>query len=334
MKTFKIFCSILISSFWLLASGYAGYLQPVVAYITDSQGNPMVGTNVVITTWPPANAITGVATNLIANVNISENTGAGGLISNNLALGSYRLQISGYTRGVTFNVVSNPVAINVAQVGGEPVPAFANFTLAQFSDVGTMAGESTNAWTRNSYLGVSNAVSFNLATNGGPLLYSQLPWTPPTNTTAGIAYALGWTPPTNTTAGIDWALGYVPATNSYVGISNTLAFDLATNGGPIAYAQLPYTPPTNTYAGISNVLKFVIATNGAPIVNSQLTTNVLLACGLLPNASFTTNYGLIWLVYQTNGLMGQTLTNLPSGSICTTTNGQFFVLSNSTWLVK
>jgi hypothetical protein len=32
--------------------------------------------------------------------------------------------------------------------------------------------------------------------------------------------------------------------------------------------------------------------------------------------------------------MGQTLTNLPSGSICTTTNGQFFVLSNSTWLLK
>jgi hypothetical protein len=47
-----------------------------------------------------------------------------------------------------------------------------------------------------------------------------------------------------------------------------------------------------------------------------------------------TNGPCVWLSYRTNGMMGATLTNLPWGTICTTTNGQMFVLSNMVWLLK
>ena len=74
-------------------------------------------------------------------------------------------------------------------------------------------------------LGVSNAVQFVIATNGGPVGIGQLPYTPPTNT--------------------------------YSALTNVLGFVPATNGGPVAIAQLPYTPPTNSYQSLTNVLGFV-----------------------------------------------------------------------------
>jgi len=326
--------SLLNFAFLILNSAFAGYLQPTVAYITDSQGNPMVGSNVVITAWPPANAITGVGTNLIANVTLSETTGAGGFISNSLAVGNYRLQIAGYPHGVMFGVYSNAAAINISQVGSEPVPVYQNFSIKQFSDAGTMAGRSTNDFIPASYTAVSNAVAFNLATNGGPLNYAQLPWTPPTNTPASILFDLQYTPPTNTTAGIDWALGYVPLTNTYAAVSNAVGFVIATNGGPVAYSQLPYTPPTNTYAGISNVLHFVLATNGAAIAATQLQTNVLVSFWAAPWAVVTTNLGVCQFIFYTNAGPFTAFTNYPPGSFGPNTNGAFFVLSNATWLMK
>lgn len=310
---------LVFSLFAFSLSAFCGVLTPVVGYITDSQGNPYVGTNLTITAWPPTNAITGVTTNLVANLAITDTTGAGGFFSNNLAPGTYRLLIPGFTHGVIFGVVSNSTAINVAQVAGVPVTEFMNFTLAQFSDAGTMAYQSTNNWVANNYSAVSNAVQFAIATNGGPVAISQLPYTPPTN--------------------------------SYVALTNILGFIPATNGGPVGVAQLPYTPPTNTYAALTNILGFVPATNGGPVStsqlpyqpatnnaainNTQLTTNVLVSIPVAgPPASIVTNFGICWLVFYTNAAPATAFTNLPNGSFCSTTNGQFFVLSNLTWLVK
>lgn len=44
-----------------------------------------------------------------------------------------------------------------------------------------------------------------------------------------------------------------------------------------------------------------------------------------------TNNGLVWISLKTNGAP---VIAAPSGSICTTTNGQFFVRSNTVWLLK
>ena len=116
-------------------------------------------------------------------------------------------------------------------------------------------------------------------------------------------------------------------------VTNLLNYLPATNGGAISISQLPFTPITNTYAAVTNVIGFVPATNGGTIANSQLATNQLAYYGNAAG-SFTTNFGIVWLVYKTNGLMGSTWTNLPYGSFCSTTNGQFFVLSNALWLLK
>ena len=90
--------------------------------------------------------------------------------------------------------------------------------------------------------------------------------------------------------------------NGYGIVTNWLQFPPATNSPAGIIAALNYTPPTNSSATIVNGVLF---TNGFQV----------------------------WLSYKTNGLMGSTLTNLPPGSICTTTNGQIFVLSN-TWNLK
>jgi len=44
--------------------------------------------------------------------------------------------------------------------------------------------------------------------------------------------------------------------------------------------------------------------------------------------SLATNGFLVWATYQTNAAPGSQLTNLPPGSILSTTNGQMYVLSN------
>jgi hypothetical protein len=151
-------------------------------------------------------------------------------------------------------------------------------------------------------------------------------------------------------------LGYTPAPNTYAGISNSVGFVLATNGGTVFYSQLPYAPPTNSYSGISNVVGFVLATNGGAVSYSQLPytaatnsynglTNVL---GFKPRtndgytglsalsgvANIVTNGFICWVSYQTNANPGAQFTNLPMGSVCSTTNGQLFVLSNLTWNLK
>ena len=55
------------------------------------------------------------------------------------------------------------------------------------------------------------------------------------------------------------------------------------------------------------------------------------ATALVSSSGVITNAGLVWYSLKTNGVPNLAA---PSGSICTTTNGQFFVRSNSVWLLK
>jgi hypothetical protein len=53
----------------------------------------------------------------------------------------------------------------------------------------------------------------------------------------------------------------------------------------------------------------------------------------ITNASYgvITNNGLVWMSLITNNTPAWAL---PNGSICTTTNGQLFVMSNAVWVLK
>jgi hypothetical protein len=59
-----------------------------------------------------------------------------------------------------------------------------------------------------------------------------------------------------------------------------------------------------------------------------IATNDTVATSL---AGAITNLGVVWFFLQTNGTPAIAA---PSGSLCTTTNGQLFVNSNSVWLLK
>jgi len=53
---------------------------------------------------------------------------------------------------------------------------------------------------------------------------------------------------------------------------------------------------------------------------------------LTTQSGILTNGALVWYAVQTNG--NPSAVSAPNGSICTTTNGQFYVRSNATWILK
>jgi hypothetical protein len=206
----------------------------------------------------------------------------------------------------------------------------------------------------NSYSGVTSALGFIPATNSNPGIVFGLGFTPATNTYDGIANslgfapatnnfigstnALGYMPATNSSAGINFALGFTPATNTYSGITNSLGFAPATNSTAGFVAALGYTPATNSYSGLTNSLGFAPATNSTAGIVAALhytpRTNDGYIGTLTGAASLATNGFIVWASYKTNDVPGAALTNLPAGSLLTTTNGQLFVLSNLVWQAK
>ena len=66
------------------------------------------------------------------------------------------------------------------------------------------------------------------------------------------------------------------------------------------------------------------------VLNNLNVSNLLTAPSLTVSQAITNN-GIVWLSLATNNTPAVTA---PAGSICTTTNGQFFVRSNSVWLLK
>lgn len=208
----------------------------------------------------------------------------------------------------------------------------------------------------NSNAGITSALNFAPATNSNPGIVAALGFTPATNTYDGITNSLGFAPATNSFAGSTSALGYMPATNSnagivsalgftppantYFGVTNSLGFAPATNTTAGFVAALGYTPATNTYSGLTNALGFAPATNSTAGIISALKytpkTNdgYIGVSSIAATANLATNGFVVWVAYKTNDTPGGVFTNLPAGSLLTTTNGGFYVLSNLVWQAK
>jgi len=204
----------LIAALFMVAAlpSAAAYLQPFVYYGIDQGGSPL--TNLITIQAVGTNTITAYSTFIVASVPKTYQPDVNGYVSNNIALGNYILTISNYYYSVPFSISSNAAPQNISQVAGIPVTTFMNFTLAQFSDAGTMARESTNNWTRS----------------GAALAYSQLPFTPPTNTPAGLVAVLGFQPATNNAATntVIYISGLTTFTNAAGAVTN-VTFTLGTN---------------------------------------------------------------------------------------------------------
>ena len=82
-------------------------------------------------------------TNIVAAGFVKSYTPSGGMVSNVLMPGCYKLYIAALDRATTFCITESTNVQNLAQLAGFPVPLFLNFTLAQFSDAGTLAYTNT-----------------------------------------------------------------------------------------------------------------------------------------------------------------------------------------------
>jgi hypothetical protein len=192
----------------------------------------------------------------------------------------------------------------------------------------------------NSNSGIVFALGFTPATNTYDGITTSLGFAPATNTFTGSTNALGYMPATNNNPGIVFALGFAPSTNNYSGITNSLGFAPATNSTVGLISALGYTPVTNSYNGITNSLGLAPATNNTAGIAAALrytpkTNDGYIGLSSLAGAAnLSTNGFMVWVTYKTNDVPGAAFTNLPPGSLLTTTNGQLFVLSNLVWNLK
>lgn len=324
MKNYKLkikkSAAIFLSAFCLLHSAFAVYLQPFWYYGRDQFGFPITNA-ITIDSWPPTNSITANSTNLVISVPHTFLPDANGFVSNNIAIGNYRVVVSGFSPGVPFSILSNAAPVNISSTANVPVTTFMNFVLAQIIDAGTIAGRGSNDFVVNLPAAVVTAIGFQPVTNSFTGIITPLGYTPATNTYSGVTNSLGFAPPTNNYTGLTNALGFAPATNSNPGIIFALQFTPATNNFNGITNSLGYKPATNNNAGIVAALLYIPKTNDGNI-------------GLLANsvASIATNGWGMWVVLKTNDVPGPAFTNLFAGSILTTTNGGFYTLSNLVWI--
>jgi hypothetical protein len=109
--------------------------------------------------------------------------------------------------------------------------------------------------------------------------------------------------------------GYIDPVNSSVSMG---AFDAEFGSLRASNGDVRSSVGYKTYDGLTIVIDGVtgqVAAPGATITGGSITNN-----------------GLVWFTARTNG--NPSLITAPNGSICTTTNGQFYVRSNSVWLLK
>jgi len=274
---------------------------------------------------------------------------------NSLAL--YVTNVAGFS-GVGLNsygVVTNLLGLAPATNSTSGIEAALGYVPATNNNAG-IAFSLGFAPATNSNDGVTSALGYTPATNDNSGISFALGFAPATNSSAGIVSALRFNPATNTYDGVSAALGFAPATNSFVGSTNALGYTPATNSNDGITFALGFTPTTNTYSGITNSLGFAPATNSAsglvsalsytPATNSN--SGIIAALSYTPRtndgyvglaslagtADLATNGFVVWVAYKTNDVPGRAFTNLPPGSLMTTTNGQLFVLSNLVWTLK
>jgi hypothetical protein len=297
----------------------------------------------------------------VANIPDTTNFNSLALYVTNVA-GFSGLGLNSY--GVVTNLLGLPPATNSTS-GIEAalgyIPATNNNAGIAFS-LGFVPATNSNA-------GITSALGYTPATNSNPGITSALGFAPATNSDPGIIFALGFTPATNTYEGVTNSLGFAPATNTFAGSTNALGYMPATNNNPGIIFALGFTPPPNNYNGITNSLGFAPATNSTagfiaalgytPVTNSyngltnslgfapatNSTAGITAALHYTPKtndgyiglssltgtANLATNGFIVWITYKTNDIPGGAFTNLPPGSVMTTTNGGFYILSNLVW---
>jgi len=132
-------------------------------------------------------------------------------------------------------------------------------------------------------------------------------------------------------------IAVIPDTTNYQSlalyVTNLQVFSgVSQSGAAVITNLLGYIPANaantndfvrNSLAGIAGAQGYTSKTNDG---------NIGLWSGSV--ISLATNGFQVWAAYQTNAAPGPQLTNLPSGSIMSTTNGQMYVLSNLVWNLK
>jgi hypothetical protein len=245
----------------------AVYRQPFLYYGIDQFGFPVTNA-VTIEAWPPTNAITANNTNLVISVAHTFVPDANGFFSNNIAVGNYRLQVAGFTPGAPFSILSNAAPVIISQTANVPVTTFLNFTLAQFSDAGTMAYRSTNDFALVANIGSiarRGSNDFALATTVGPMAIRSTNDFALATTVGPMAirdtndFFLAASAGSIATRGSNdfhLADGNIGATNLTVGVAN-----FATNGFQVWIAYKTNGDPGNAFTNAPQG-SFLTTTNG------------------------------------------------------------------------
>ena len=208
---------------------------------------------------------------------------------------------------------------------------------------------------------VTNLQSFSAAgLSSYGMVTNLLGFPPATNNPNGIIFALGYTPAnaanTNdfaraTPAGITNSLGFIPAnaanTNDFAratpaGVTNSLGFIPANAANTNDFARATPSGVTNALgfipANAANTNDFARATLAAIVAAlgyTPKTNDGFIGQGSLAGiASLSTNGFTAWVTYKTNNVPGPAFTNLPTGSLMSTTNGGLYCLSNIVWQPK
>ncbi|HTB86034.1 MAG TPA: hypothetical protein VK742_20480 [Candidatus Sulfotelmatobacter sp.] len=277
MKTASaILCVLCISAF-----NSAFGITPFVGQFKNADGSAMTNP-FTMQAWPQTFTWTVNGTNIIyGGILITNVPNSSGFFTNSFYANGFRLFVPAYNSYLFGYLPDTTQVVNLALCLSN-APATAQ-GLSQYGLITNWLGYAPVPPT---WAGVTNALGYAPPTNTYANFTNILGWTP---TYAGITNLIG-IPATNGGPLAYSQLPFTPPSNNYVGISNAVGFVFATNGGPLAYSQLPYIPPTNTYAGISNVLGFNLATNNPQTLiftNFTILTFTTNSSGGVTNFTFT-----------------------------------------------
>lgn len=277
MKTKFISLIVLVLVLVLVLACEARAANPTsfIYYSLDEVGSPR--TNVItISPWPDTNTILGFGTNGIYYRARSYTPDTNGLISGAQMPNHYRLNISGVTRGVEFDLPETNTTVNLAELSGYPVVISRNFQVAQILDGGTLAY--TNASDFLTHLTALWLASDNTFSNAVANYFLGNP--------QGYVRAAG----TNSLTGSNNFTGVATMTNAANALGGDGSLITALTANSLATGTVPdarnsnvivRTYGTNTFTGTNNFDHFGTTSNG-------LMFDVKLSAPILTNG---VNYG-------------------------------------------
>jgi hypothetical protein len=331
LPALRLCASVAIFLLWLIGSADA---TPFYLQINRSD-SPAVTNQIGVSYYPPNQQapFTVYGTNIIYGGNILTITpNSSGYSSNWLYPGTYEFYFTNLNAAFVA-VIPDTVSFQSLALYITNAPAFPGVGLNSYGMVTNLLGFPPAT---NTPAGIDAAQGFASATNSNPGITAAQGFASATNSNAGITAAQGFASATNSNAGITAAQGFASATNSNAGITAAQGFASATNSNAGITAAQGFASATNSNAGITAAQGFASATNSTAGIKAALLytpqTNYVGQSGAV--AFLSTNGFAIWVSYQTNGVPGTAFTNLPAGSLMTTTNGALFVLTNLVWIAK